>query len=143
MHGAADIRKIVEYSRDRWNMERVPLALLACLVGMFFVVYVDPRPPGSAILRAFITLVAISIIALLTQFLLEQISEGSAAVRFLAGAIIILAAIALYWNTPGDLFRPRRMSRAPASIIGWIFVMGASAGSPSPSTGTSSPHGPS
>jgi len=105
-------------------MERVPLALLACLVGMLFVVYVDPRPAGPGILRAFITLVAISIVALLAQFLLEQISEGSAVIKFAAGAIIILAVIALYWNSPGDLFRPRRMSRTPAAVIGWIFVMG-------------------
>jgi hypothetical protein len=124
-------------------MERVPLALLACLVGMLFVVYVDPRPAGPGILRAFITLVAISIVALLAQFLLEQISEGSAAIKFAAGAIIILAVIALYWNSPGDLFRPRRMSRTPAAVIGWIFVMGGVGWIASPSTGTSIPQGPS
>ena len=32
MHGAGDVLQIVEYSRDKWNMERVPRALLACMV---------------------------------------------------------------------------------------------------------------
>jgi hypothetical protein len=122
--GAVDVFQIVEYSRDRWNMERVPLALLACLAGVFFLVYVDPRPAGPGILRAFITLVAVSIVVLLTHFLLEQISEGTAVIKFSAGAIIIVAAIALYWNSPGDLLRPRRISRTPSDVIGWILVMG-------------------
>ena len=48
---APEISRIVEYRRDRWNMARVPLALLFCLAGLFFVVYVDPRPPGLAFSR--------------------------------------------------------------------------------------------
>jgi hypothetical protein len=87
-------------------------------------VYVDPRPAGPGILRAFLVLLAVSIVALLTHFLLEQISEGTAVAKFAAGAIIIFVAIALYWNSPGDLLRPRRMSRTPADVIGWILVMG-------------------
>jgi len=101
--GTVDVFQIVEYSRDSWNMEGAPLALLACLAGVFFLVYVDPRPAGPGILRAFIALVAVSIVVLLTHFLLEQMSEGTAIIKFSAGAIIIVAAIALYWNSPGDV----------------------------------------
>lgn len=124
MHGAADIFRIVEYSRDKWNMERVPRALLACMVGLFFVVYVDPKPAGTGILRAFIVLVVVSLIGLLVQFLLEQLFEGSTAIKFAAGAIIIFIVIALFWNSPGDFFRSRRTSGMPGAVIGWIFVMG-------------------
>lgn len=124
MLGTADIFQTAEYSRDRWYMERVPLALLACMAGLIFVVYVDPRPAGPGILRAFIALVVVSIVALLAQFLLEQLSEGTTAIKFAAGAIIIIAAVALFWNSPGDFFRSRRTSGVPGAVIGWIFVMG-------------------
>ena len=56
--GAAKVFRIVEYSRDKGNMERVPLAVLACLAGVFFVAYVYPRPAGAGILRAFLVRVA-------------------------------------------------------------------------------------
>ena len=46
MQGATDVFETVEYSRDKWNMERVPRALLACMVGLIFVVYLDPKPAG-------------------------------------------------------------------------------------------------
>jgi hypothetical protein len=124
MQGATDVFETVEYSRDKWNMERVPRALLACMVGLIFVVYLDPKPAGPGILRAFIALVAVSLIALLAQFLLEQISEGTTATKFVAGAIIMIVLIALFWNSPGDIFRSRRTSGMPGAVIGWIFVMG-------------------
>lgn len=56
--GAAKVFRIVEYSRDKGNMERVPLAVLACLAGVFFLAYVYPRPAGAGILRAFLVRVA-------------------------------------------------------------------------------------
>jgi hypothetical protein len=124
MHGAAGVFQIVEYSRDKWNMERVPRALLACMVGLFFVVYVDPQPAGSGILRAFIALVVVSVVGLLAHFLLEQLFEGTPIVKVAAGAIIVIALVALFWNSPGDLFRSRRTSGIPGAVIGWIFVMG-------------------
>lgn len=43
----ADIFQTVEYSRDKWTMNKVPLALLLCLAGLVFVIYADPRPPDS------------------------------------------------------------------------------------------------
>ena len=124
MHGAGDIFQTVEYSRDQWNMERVPRALLACMAGLFFVVYVDPQPAGTGILRAFIVLVVVSVIGLLAHFLLEQLFEGTPIVKFAAGAIIVIALTALFWNSPGDVFRSRRTSGIPGAVLGWIFVIG-------------------
>lgn len=124
MHGAADEFQIAEYSRDKWNMERVPRALLACMVGLFFVVYVDPRPAGSGILRAFVVLVVVFVIGLLAHFLLEQLFEGTTAIKFAAGAIILIALVALFWNSPGDFFRSRRTSGIQGAVLGWILIMG-------------------
>jgi hypothetical protein len=124
MPGAADIFQIVEYSRDKWNMERVPRALLACMVGLFFVVYVDPKPAGGGILRAFLILTVIAVIGLLAHFLLEQLFEGTPIVKFAAGAIIVIALVALFWNSPGDFFRSRRTSGIPGAVLGWILVIG-------------------
>ena len=124
MHGAADEFQIAEYSRDRWNMERVPRALLACMVGLFFVVYVDPRPAGGGILRAFVVLVVVFVIGLLAHFLLEQLFEGTTAIKFAAGAVIVIALVALFWNSPGDFFRSRRTSGIQGAVLGWILIMG-------------------
>lgn len=124
MQGATDAYPIVEYSRDRWNIERVPLALLACMVGLFFVVYVDPRPAGPGILRAFIALAVVSIIGMLAHFLLEQLLEGTPAVQSAAGAIIVIALAVLFWNSPSGSFLSRGTSRIPGAVIGWLFVIG-------------------
>jgi hypothetical protein len=105
-------------------MERVPRALLACMVGLFFVVYVDPKPAGGGILRAFLILTVIAVIGLLAHFLLEQLFEGTPIVKFAAGAIIVIALVALFWNSPGDLFRSRRTSGIPGAVLGWILVIG-------------------
>lgn len=124
MHGAGDVLQIVEYSRDKWNMERVPRALLACMVGLFFVVYVDPQPAGPGILRGFIVLIVVFVFGLLAHFLLEQLFEGAPIVKFAAGALIIIALVAIYWNSPGDFFRSRRTSGISGAVLGWIFIIG-------------------
>src|SRR3954462_4135301 len=93
---AAELSRIVEYRRDRWNMARVPLALLFCLTGLFFVVYVDPRPPGFAILKGFILLVIAASVVALAVYAFEQKFEGGAgAAGFLAAVLVILALAAL------------------------------------------------
>jgi len=125
--GVANVFQIVEYSRDKWTMERVPRALLFCLVGMAFVVYVDPRPPGPGILKAFILLVGFLVIATLTLFVFEQIFEGgTAAIRLLAAGLVTLVLMALFWNAPGELLRfPPRRTRVGPNILGWMLVIGA------------------
>src|SRR5437763_15624754 len=92
---AAEISRIVEYSRDRWNMARVPVALLFCLTGLFFVVYVDPRPPGPAILKGFILLVVAAAVVALAVFAFERKVEGrvGAAGRLAAALGIVLLAV--------------------------------------------------
>src|SRR5882724_13390585 len=88
----AEILGIVEYRRDRWNMARVPLALLFCLTGLFFVVYVDPRPPGPAILKGFVLLVVAAAVVALAAFAFERKFAGRVvAARLLATALGILA----------------------------------------------------
>ena len=98
---APELSRIVEYRRDRWNMARVPLAPLFCLTGLFFVVYVDPRPPGLGILKGFALLLAAAAIVALVVFAFERKFQGRvAAAGFLATVLAILALIALIWIAP-------------------------------------------
>jgi len=122
---AAEIFRIVEYRRDRWNMARVPLALLFCLAGLFFVVYVDPRPPGFAILKGFTLLLVAAAVVALAVFAFGRKFEGRvAAAGFVATALGILALAVLIWSVPGDFFPPRRGSKLPPNLFGWSLIVG-------------------
>jgi hypothetical protein len=122
---ATEISRIVEYSRDRWNMARVPLALLFCLTGLVFVVYVDPRPPGAAILKGFVLLVVAAAVVALAGVAFERKFKGSVvAAGFLATALAILALAVLIWIAPADFFPPRRGSKLPANWFGWSLIIG-------------------
>jgi hypothetical protein len=122
---APELSRIVEYRRDRWNMARVPLALLFCLAGLFFVVYVDPRPPGLAILKGFILLVVAAAIVALAVFAFERKFAGRvAAAGFLAAVLAILALATLCWIAPDNFFPPRRPSKLPPNLLGWSLITG-------------------
>lgn len=122
---APELSRIVEYRRDRWNMARVPLALLFCLAGLFFVVYVDPRPPGFGILKGFALLLAAAAIVALAVFAFERKFEGRvAAAGLLAAVLAILALAALCWIAPDNFFPPRRPSKLPPNLLGWSLITG-------------------
>jgi hypothetical protein len=122
---APEISRIVEYRRDRWNMARVPLALLFCLAGLFFVVYVDPRPPGLGILKGFILLLAAAAVVALVVFAFERKFAGRVvAAGFLATMLGILALAVLCWIAPADFFPTRRGSKLPQNWFGWSLITG-------------------
>lgn len=120
---ATDVLQTVEYRRDKWNMERVPVALLLCLGGLAFVAYVDPSPPSYGVLLLFAVLLVAGIIKALLGYLLDRIIDRLPA--FLIGALLVLGLIALLaWGNPGR--RPRLLESAdgiPVSTIGWVLVL--------------------
>ena len=123
---APELSRIVEYRRDRWNMARVPLALLFCLTGLFFVVYVDPRPPGLGILKGFALLMVAAAIVALAVFAFERKFEGRVvAAGLLATVLGILALAVLCWIAPADFFPTRRGSKLPANWFGWSLITGS------------------
>ncbi|MGE0285034.1 MAG: hypothetical protein AB7I42_02260 [Bradyrhizobium sp.] len=125
---AADVLQTVEYSRDKWNMERVPRALVFCFVGMVFVLYIDPRPLGPGFLRAFVVLLIMAAIGAAISFLYALIVENrSVAIRLCAAGIALAAVTMLYWNNPAGLFHvryPKGPDVAPY-LFGWIIITGA------------------
>ncbi|MDR2880483.1 MAG: hypothetical protein LBV29_01085, partial [Azoarcus sp.] len=123
-----NVFQTVEYSRDQWRMKKVPQALLFFLVGMAFVIYVDPQPLRSGILIAFVVMVAITFVYGLGAILLELIFEGrTTAIRVLATAIAIVFLVAIYWNRPGDLLSPRYPMgpNVETYVLGWMMIIGA------------------
>jgi hypothetical protein len=66
--GAADdVFRTVEYSRDKWTMNRVPLALLGCFAGLALVAFIDPRPPGIGTFVLLAVLMAFGILSALAS----------------------------------------------------------------------------
>src|SRR4051795_8702785 len=86
----AELSRVVEYRRDRWNMARAPLALLFCLAGLFFVVYVDPRPPGFGILKGGILLVVAAAAVSLVIYAFERNYGGNPAAAGLLAAVLAI-----------------------------------------------------
>jgi hypothetical protein len=123
----ADILQTVEYSRDKWRMERVPRALLACLLGVVLI-RLDPNPPGHAFLLAFVFMFVVAAVLLLTSVLFHQIIEGRSAAARLLALVVAAGIVVVYWDRLGDLLTPnypRYPSNVPASIVGWMVVFGA------------------
>ncbi|MBR1211900.1 hypothetical protein [Bradyrhizobium sp. JYMT SZCCT0180] len=121
----ADISRIVEYSRDRWAMARMPLALLFCLTGLAFVVYVEPRPPGAGVPTVFGLLMAAAAVVALAIYAFERMFEGrTMATRLLAAALVVLAVMVLVWNVPADFFHPGLWTKLPTNLFGWMLIAG-------------------
>jgi hypothetical protein len=126
--GVADVFQTVEYSRDKWTMEKVPHALLFCFVGIAFVGYIAPGPPFRGIVLAVIALLGMVVIFLFVAILYELIFEGrTTVIRLLAAALAIICLTALYWNRPGALLTPRypRGPHVPPNVFGWMAIIGA------------------
>jgi hypothetical protein len=59
---AAEISRIVEYSRDQWTMARVPLALLFCLTGLAICGLCRAEAPGAGVPTVFGLLMASAVV---------------------------------------------------------------------------------
>lgn len=120
---AADLLRTVEYSRDRWTVERVPFALLFCLVGVVFVIHVDPQPPGRGIVLGLITLATLVLGFLAKAFLLELIFEGP---RGGAGLLVAFMAVVclteMSWSAPAQGVAYAG-SNVPEFVFGWMAII--------------------
>lgn len=124
MNPSLDVNRTVEYSRDNWNMRLVPLALLFCLAGLVFLLYVEPRPPGLTLLRSMGFLVVAMMACAFIHVAFDQAFEGHTRVlRYLAIAavIAILVAILASIKNPAELIRYRRGYGMPPQLIGWLL----------------------
>ncbi len=118
---ADDVFRTIEFSRDRWRMSKVPWALLLLLAGLSYAIYFDPTPTPRGLLVMFLLMIAALIGVILTDLVFEAaFSAGSATIRAFAGAIVVLAVIALVlaWLTSTVGGRPR----APSEFPGWLIV---------------------
>ncbi|HVG51379.1 MAG TPA: STM3941 family protein [Xanthobacteraceae bacterium] len=124
--GTTDVFQTVEYSRDKWTMNRVPWALLGCVVGIWFVVYVDPQPAGLGILAAFAVIAIVVIFSVGGWLLLDLIFDGGTWLASVAAALIFIGIlVALFWNDPSSFFTPihPRAPHMPAYVGGWFMII--------------------
>lgn len=123
---AADLLRTVEYSRDRWTMEKVPLALLFCLVGVVFVIHIDPQPPGRGIVLALIALTTLTLGFLTKAFLLELIFESHrGGARLFVAFLVIVCLTELSWSAPSRGVVYARGPDVPNFVFGWMVIIGS------------------
>jgi hypothetical protein len=114
----ADVFRTVVYSRDKWTMSRVPLALLLGLAGLVLVVFLDPRPPDRRSVILFLFHMADGLIG-------PWYSRMPAAPGNVLGMAMIIGAIGWIGFAVFRHFRPARpiLTLSPAGIsfhISWL-----------------------
>ncbi|MEZ5818102.1 MAG: hypothetical protein R3D44_13560 [Hyphomicrobiaceae bacterium] len=125
-----DVWQPVVYCRERWLMEKVPLALLLCAAGLALVLFTEPRPAGTSVLLATLMVLAVFTLAVTASVLVQQTAEArSPVMRGLAVGVIVIILVGVYLQSPGDLLAYRRTPRhVPIGIVGWVLVVIGMAG---------------
>jgi hypothetical protein len=122
---ATDVSRTVEYSVDKWFMNRVPGALLFCLVGLAIILYSDSGGRNGAA-QAFLYLALLGLVftVVAVATLLEKWFERSA--PFVAAILlicIVVAVVALISGSP-SVRRPWStvVVDPPTHVFGWMLV---------------------
>ncbi len=84
-----DLLQTVNYSRDRWAMGWVPLALLGCFVGLMFLLYMGPPPPPRALLFALIVFAGVVALGILCMILMDYIGRVAPIIGVLIAVVLL------------------------------------------------------
>lgn len=117
-----DVFRTVEYSLDKWTMNRLPKALLGCFAGLALVAFIDPRPPGIGTFVLLALLMVFGFLSALASAALDRLFDGNPlwlALLVLAVAIVILVGLGLAAGLP---IGSRRSGSPPLHVLGWIAV---------------------
>ena len=118
-----DVYRTVEYGRERYWMNRVPWALLACAAGLFMIA-MDPGPPGIA---PFLFLGALMIVAsayAISTFAYDHAFDSLKPIWTVGFVLALALGVLVFIFVPPrylrrDLFDPFQPSMR---TLGWMFV---------------------
>jgi hypothetical protein len=117
-----DVFRDVEYSQDKWTMNRVPRGLLGCIAGLVLIVFIEPRPPGMGTFVLFGLLMLIGLLGVLIGAALDRLFDGNPlwlALLILTAAILVFVSLGVAAGIP---IGPRRSGSPPLYVLGWIGV---------------------
>jgi hypothetical protein len=117
-----DVFRDVEYSQDKWTMNRVPRGLLGCIAGLVLIVFIEPRPPGVGTFVLFGLLMLMGVLSALVGAALDRLFDGNPlwlALLIFAVAIVVLVGLGLAAGLP---IGTRRSGSPLLYVLGWIAV---------------------
>lgn len=128
---ASDVTATVEYSTDKWFIDRVPWALWTCVAGLLVVLHVDDRGGHAAILAAvYLALLGIAFAGWALTTLI-----GKSGVSFVVDfpidilifslvALIIAAIAGSVGDTAGVIGRMKwsMLVKPPEAVFGWMLI---------------------
>lgn len=125
----ADVSVPVEYSRDKWVMDRVPWALWFAVAGLAVILHVDGPMAGSAALAlVYLALLAVAFAGWAATTLVERSGYPFWAILpvILLIAFLVVLVIALFGSLgrsygPGRLWWSQLVD-PPLSVFGWMLM---------------------
>jgi hypothetical protein len=117
---ATDVDRTVEYGRERYWMNRVPLALLGCIAGLFMLA-MDPGPPGLAPLLLLGALLVAGAAAAIATFAMNHAIDQLKPV-WSVGFVLALALGAVVWFVGEPRYRRTSLLDPSFGMLGWMFV---------------------
>lgn len=115
---ATDLPQPAQYSRDRQTIDRLPIAIFLCFLGLALLIYGDPPRPGQLkfIALAFLALI---VVAACASFLLTYALHWMSPVAGLGLVLVVVAAIIMTFGIPS-----RRSPSGPneTALAGWLCV---------------------
>lgn len=131
---AAGFPQTVEYSMDKWFMDRVPWALLTCLAGLACVLYADNEGGNGPVLAiVYLAMLALVCAGLAAATLIEDRSGLPFYVTILIGLLIFVVVVSVtaliafgVGSRPGSpsigRLRWGEFFNPPIHVFGWLLI---------------------
>lgn len=132
---ASDITQVVEYSMDKWLIDRVPLALSGCAAGLAIALHAPGKGNGAAVAIVYLALLGLAGVgfALVTKIEQSGISflweVPIHIVAYISIAFIIAVAVAALGLPDGNGAGPyygslswSRLVDPPPNVFGWMLI---------------------
>ena len=116
-----DLDRIVEFGRERYWMNRIPLALLGCAAGLFMLA-MDPVPPGPVPIAALCFLLLVGAAVGISRFAVDHVMDGPKPVWTVGLVLALALSVVVFFVVPP---RYQRSSLLDVSLgtLGWMFVL--------------------
>lgn len=132
---SADLSGTVEYTMDKWRMDRVPWGLWACVAGVAFVLHAESHGVnGAALAAVYVVLLGVAFAGFVLTILIGQ-SDLPLPLDFLIGILILIivtvviggvslavgGSIGRSYYMWGGLFWSS-MVNPPPNVFGWMLI---------------------
>ena len=128
---ATDVTATVEYSTDKWFMDRIPWALWTCVAGLVVALHADDRSGTGPVLAAiYLALLGVAfagwaLTVLIARSGVSFVAEFPVHLLIFSVVVLITAAIAgSVGNTAGlgGRLRWSMLLKPPDAVFGWMLI---------------------